>query len=123
MNRILSENIGRLKFLMNINEISDTNKLDLDAIKFYETVVPDSTDVMEVANSWEGGGYVWGGGSGLGIPLMWNNPKTGKEEVLKDKQDIKTFNFLFPLWGNLTGKLSAYFSANLILFSSHFSFV
>jgi hypothetical protein len=76
---------------MNINEISDTNKLDLDAIKFYETVVPDSTDVMEVANSWEGGGYVWGGGSGLGIPLMWNNPKTGKEEVLKDKQDKGTY--------------------------------
>jgi hypothetical protein len=91
MNRILSENIGRLKFLMNINEISDTNKLDLDAIKFYETVVPDSTDVMEVANSWEGGGYVWGGGTGLGIPLMWTNPKTGKEEVLKDKQDKGTY--------------------------------
>ena len=91
MNRILSENIGRLKFLMNINEISDTNKLDLDAIKFYETVAPDSTDVMEVANSWEGGGYVWGGGTGLGIPLMWINPKTGKEEVLKDKQDKGTY--------------------------------
>lgn len=66
-------------------------KLNSDAIKFYETVSPNSTNVIEVANSWTGGGYVWGTGTGLGIPLMWTNPKTGKEEVLKDKQDKGTY--------------------------------
>ena len=91
MKHILSENIDRLKFLMNINESTNFNKLNLEAIKFYETVVPTSTDVIEVANSWEGGGYVWEGGTGLGIPLMWDNPSTGKEEVLKNKQNSGTY--------------------------------
>ena len=91
MKNNLSENINRLKVLMNISETTDAKKLDLEAITFYETIVPDSTDVIEVANSWEGGGYVWGGGSGLGIPLMWTNPETGQEEVLKDKQNKGTY--------------------------------
>lgn len=68
-------------------------KLDSDALLFYKTKVPDSTDVLQVANSWNGGGYVWtkSGGTGLGIPLMWVNPSTGKEEVLKDKQSNGTY--------------------------------
>ncbi len=91
MRNNLTENISRLKFLMNINEMTDAKKLDLEALNFYETIVPESTDVIEVANSWEGGGYVWGGGTGLGIPLMWTNPETGQEEVLKDKQNEGTY--------------------------------
>ena len=58
MRNNLTENISRLKFLMNINEMTDAKKLDLEAFNFYETIVPESTDVIEVANSWEGGGYV-----------------------------------------------------------------
>jgi len=65
--------------------------LDITALKFYDTKVPTSTDVITVANSWKGGGYVWAGGTGLGIPLMWVNPETGKEEVLKDKQKNGTY--------------------------------
>lgn len=65
--------------------------LDLKALAFYQSEVPTSTDVIEVANYWKGGGYVWAGGTGLGIPLMWVNPETGKEEVLKDKQANGTY--------------------------------
>ena len=65
--------------------------LDMAAIEFYNKEVPTSTDVITIANYWEGGGYVWAGGTGLGIPLMWVNPETGKEEVLKDKQANGTY--------------------------------
>lgn len=91
MKKDLKKNIERLASLMNINESTESKMMDLSAIKFYETKVPESTDVIEVADSWVGGGYVWGGGSGLGIPLMWTNPETGQEEVLKDKQENGTY--------------------------------
>jgi hypothetical protein len=87
----LTENIKRVKTLMNIVESQSAKMLDLEAIIFYDTIVPDSTDVMEVANTWEGGGFVWEKGTGLGIPLMWTNPETGIEEVLKDKQENGTY--------------------------------
>ena len=86
MKNNLLENISRLKSLMKINEATKGQMLDIKALKFYEEEVPTSTDVIEVAESWEGGGYIWGSGSGLGIPLMWTNPDTGQEEVLKDKK-------------------------------------
>jgi len=91
MKNNLLENISRLKSLMKINEATKGQMLDIKALKFYEEEVPTSTDVIEVAESWEGGGYIWGSGSGLGIPLMWTNPDTGQEEVLKDKQEEGTY--------------------------------
>lgn len=66
-------------------------KLDSEAILFYKTVVPTSTKVSDVAYSWNKGGYVWANGTGLGIPLMWVNPSTGKEEVLKNAQAVGTY--------------------------------
>ncbi len=87
----LKENIERVKNLMQIKESSQSKMLDLKAIEFYNNVVPDSTDVMQVAESWQGGGDVWESGTGLSIPLMWTNPETGQEEVLKDKQEKGTY--------------------------------
>lgn len=87
----LTENIIRIQEVMGITESESSSKMDIEARKFYEYEVPDSTDVVEVANFWEGGGYEWAGGTGLGIPLMWTNPETGEEEVLKDKQKNGTY--------------------------------
>lgn len=87
----LFENITRVKQIMGISESESSSKMDLEARKFYEYEVPQSTDVIEVANTWEGGGYEWAGGTGLGIPLMWTNPETNEEEVLKDKQKNGTY--------------------------------
>jgi hypothetical protein len=72
-------------------DIRSTQKMDFEAINFYNNKVTKSTDVITVAKSWNGGGYNWGEGSGLSIPLMWVNPKTGKEEILKDKQEKGTY--------------------------------
>jgi hypothetical protein len=91
MRKNLIEDIQRLMVLMDIKESVESKKLDLKAIEFYKNVVPESTDVITVAETWNGGGYIWGGGSGLSIPLMWTNPETGQEEVLKDKQDEGTY--------------------------------
>lgn len=88
----LNENINRIKQMMGIlNESSNYAQLNAKAKQFYKTEVPISTDVVEVAKTWEGGGYNWGGGTGLSIPLMWYNAKTGKEELLKDKQEQGTY--------------------------------
>jgi hypothetical protein len=91
MKKRLIEDIERLMTLMSIKESTEAKLLDLKAIDFYNNIVPDSIDVMDVAETWVGGGYVWEDGTGLSIPLMWTNPETGQEEVLKDKQEKGTY--------------------------------
>jgi hypothetical protein len=85
----LNEEINRIQKMMGV--VINESTLDAQALDFFQKKVSPSTDVVQVANSWKGGGYKWKDGTGLSIPLVWKNPETGQEEVLKDKQRRGTY--------------------------------